>query len=184
MNIENNHWLPNIGDPNITGWVTVAAYIVIALICLKAAFSKSTDKSVKIFWLLLCTFLIILGINKQFDLQTVFTLFSKNIAKKQDWYESRYIVQIAFIILIGSVGSKTVTYLLKNFQDTCSSVKIALSVSAILFCFILIKASSFHYLDLLINIKLIGMKINTLFELGALAIIGISSLKFNLKYSS
>lgn len=37
MSIENNQWVPSIGDPTLKGEVIVAVDLFITLICLKAA---------------------------------------------------------------------------------------------------------------------------------------------------
>jgi len=43
MSVENGKWIPGIGDPTIIGWITVAVYFIVALICLKAAFTSNSE---------------------------------------------------------------------------------------------------------------------------------------------
>ena len=128
--------------------------------------------------LFLTFFLLALGINKQLDLQSLFTQIGKDIAIEQGWYKDRRIIQTGFIILIGLVGVTTLTILIKTYHNTSSSVKIALAGCTILFSFILIRASSFHHMDIFINMKLIGVRMNWLLELGGLTIIGMGAFRY------
>jgi len=178
MSIENGRWVPSIGDPTIIGWVTVAVYFIVAIICLKATFTSSSEKSIKNFWLFLTFFLIALGINKQLDLQSLLTQIGKGIAIEQGLYKDRHIVQAGFIILIGLLGVTALTFLIKTYRNTNFSIKTALTGCVILFSFILIRASSFHHMDIFINMKLVGVKMNWLLELGGLAIIGVGGFRY------
>lgn len=186
MNIENNHWVPSIGDPTIIGWVTVAVYFIVAIICFKAAFTPKLnnnqnnlhqEKQIKHFWLFLTFFLIALGINKQLDLQTLFTQIGRAIAIEHGWYNSRQAFQMSFIIFIGLLGVISVFILFRTYQNASSSVKIALVGCIILFVFILVRASSFHHMDIFINMKLAGVRMNGILELSGLAIIGLGGLR-------
>lgn len=171
-------WVPEIGDPTIIGWLTVAVYFIGALMCLKATFISQDDKSIKTFWICLTLFLIFLGLNKQLDLQTLFTLIGKNLAIEQGWYENRLTVQITFIILIGLIGTTGLIFLFKKYKSTSYEIKITLTGCIILFSFILIRASSFHHMDIFINWELIGIKMNWVLEIGGLSIIGVGALKY------
>ena len=143
---------------------------------------ESSKKSIKNFWLFLAFFLIALGVNKQLDLQSLLTQIGKDIAVEQGWYKNRRIVQLSFIILIGLVGVTALTFLIKTYRNTHSAVKITLTGCIILFSFILIRASSFHHMDIFINLKLIGIKINWLLELGGLAIIGLGGFRYTISH--
>ena len=171
--------------------MTVAAYFIVAVICLKAAFTSKLDgnqnksnheKSIKTFWLFLTFFLIALGINKQLDLQSLLTQIGKDIAIEQGWYKNRHIVQLGFIILIGLTGVTALTFMIKTYRNTNFSVNIALTGCIILFSFILIRASSFHHMDIFINIKVASVKMNWLLELGGLVIIGIGGFRYTISH--
>lgn len=177
MSIENGRWVPSIGDPTIIGWVTVAVYFIVALICLKAAFTSNSEKSIKNFWLFLTLVLISLGVNKQLDLQNLLTQLGKEIAIDQGWYKNRRVVQAGFIFFIGLTGITTLIFLIKTYRDTNFTVKIALTGCTVLFLFILIRAASFHHVDIFINLKFIEIKMNSFLELGGLAIIGVGGYR-------
>ena len=178
MSIENGRWVPSIGDPTILGWVTVFVYFTVAIICLKAATSAESKKSEKLFWLYLTIFLIALGINKQLDLQSLFTQIGKDLAIAQGWYKDRRLVQIGFIILIGLLGVTSATILIRTYRNANTAIKIAFAGCIILFVFILIRASSFHHMDIFINMKVADVRMNGILELGGLAIIGTGGLRY------
>ena len=83
-------WTPQIGDPSVLGWLTVASYFFASLLCLRAA---GHDASAKNLWRALGFALIALGINKQLDLQTLFTQVGREYARSGRWYEHRRAVQ-------------------------------------------------------------------------------------------
>lgn len=188
MGIENIHWSPGIGDPTIVGWLTVAVYFVVALICFKTAFmsrsernlsTRYPEKSLRIFWLGLTFLLIFLGINKQLDLQTLFTQIGRDIAIEQGWYKDRRIVQAAFIIFMGLAGMISLTVLLKTFRHIHSSIKITLSGCVILFVFILMRAASFHHMSIFFDMESSCTRMNWLLELGGLIIIGTGGFQYS-----
>ena len=184
MSIENGRWVASIGDPTVIGWVTVVVYFTVAIICMKAATSAGSNKSEKLFWLCLTIFLIALGINKQLDFQTLLTQIGRDIAFAQGWYQNRRIVQLGFIILVGVLGVSGLTILLIMYRNASSAIKIAFIGCIILFVFILMRASSFHHVDILINMKLAGVRMNGILELGGLAVIGMGGYRFYHKHKT
>lgn len=176
--LDKFHWVPGIGDPTFIGWFTVAVYFLAVIICFKASLITKTNNSAKTFWLFLALILIVLGINKQLDLQTLFTLIGKNIAIEQGWYKDRRIIQVGFIIFIGFLGVIGLSTLLIKNKSACAEIKTALFGCVILFTFIIIRAASFHHMDVFINMKLIGITVNGVLELGSLIIICTAGFKY------
>ena len=178
MGIENGRWVASIGDPTVMGWITVAVYFTVAIICLKAATTENANKSEKHFWFYLTFFLMALGINKQLDLQSLLTQTGKDLAIAQGWYKDRRFIQMGFIILIGLLGVTGTIILLKTYRNANTAIKIAFVGCIILFVFILMRASSFHYMDIFINKELAGVRMNGILELGGLAIIGVGGFLY------
>jgi len=176
--IESNQWVIGIGDPTVLGWVTVFIYFAVALFCLKAATSADFNKSEKLFWLFLAFFLIALGVNKQLDLQSLLTQIGRNIAIEQGLYKDRRTIQAGFIILIGLLCTIGTAILLRIYRKANIAIKIAFTGCIVLFAFIFIRASSFHHIDILTNMKLAGIKIENSLELAGLAIIGLGSFQY------
>ena len=91
--VKDGHWRPGIGDPTLTGWLTTIAYFAAALLCLRSAFTKPANTAPiditkhRIFWVLLCGAMLLLGINKQMDFQMWFWLTGRNIIMDMGWSE-------------------------------------------------------------------------------------------------
>ena len=101
-------WTPGIGDPSVLGWLTVVAYFYCAYLAFKVSrhcFSKSDAWRERALWFGVFVFLLLLGINKQLDLQSFFTASLKYHAHQSGWYEQRRLFQVAFIAVIGTLAS-------------------------------------------------------------------------------
>lgn len=175
--IEDEEWTLGIGDPTVGGWVTVAVYIVTAGVCAAATiraftFSRAVDKHrALVFFGTLTLAMLVLGINKQLDLQTLITIYGKRMAISQGWYNDRRIVQaifiVAVIILFGG-GLALFAYALRR---TWRRHAVTLAGLAMLSAFIVIRAASFHHVDVMLGVHLAGLKINIIIENMALFII-------------
>src|SRR5262245_10609472 len=102
-------WRPGIGDPTPMGWATVVAYLLAAVACGWAAVEdrrvgRRTGRGRPAFWWILAVLLLLLGINKQLDLQTWFTTVGRRVAREQGWYARRKEYQTALIKAIAAGG--------------------------------------------------------------------------------
>ena len=84
-------WSPGIGDPSVGGWLTVALYFGAAALVwgLLRRWPHWSSGQEAWFWKLLLIALVLLGINKQLDLQSAFTETARLLAVKQGWYAER-----------------------------------------------------------------------------------------------
>ena len=90
------NWQPEIGDPTLLGWITVVAYFVSAILCgmaVRSARARSDDSraSTKFeagFWTASMVIVASLGINKQLDIQTLFTETARELALVGGWYDN------------------------------------------------------------------------------------------------
>jgi hypothetical protein len=103
------------------------------------------------FWCFTALVLLLLGINKQLDLQSWFTQVMKDLAKEQGWYENRRQYQLEFIVGIaaaGLLGTLTMAVLLRR---VLLRIGIALLGLGVLGTFVVARAASFHHLDALLH---------------------------------
>jgi hypothetical protein len=126
-------------------------------------------------WNALALGLLLLGINKQLDLQTALTEFGRILAAKQGWYEQRQRVQIDFIIAVVLVGIWLIFSVLLLAGRNLPRLGLALVGIVFLCCFVAIRASSFHHVDRLLGADLGGLKINWIMELGGIALVGLGA---------
>src|SRR5258708_3621848 len=107
---EDDRWHPGIGDPTVMGWVTVAAYVVAAVLCWRLVCLVPARESTEVrtqafgFWIAFAVLMTFLGVNKQLDLQTWLTLFGKHLAQNEGWYERRRPVQAFFVLFVAIAG--------------------------------------------------------------------------------
>jgi hypothetical protein len=177
---EGDVWRLGIGDPTIMGWVTVVAYFGVAVLCFRRARDarrESQRRSETIFWNVLSALLVLLGINKQLDLQTWFTLTGRHIALSEGWYEYRRPVQFAFIAFIVLLAIGASAFMWRLVRAQCRELWLALLGFVLLLTFVIVRAASFHHVDVLINLDLAGVRMNWILELGAIAVIALGSLQ-------
>lgn len=170
-------WRPGIGDPTVMGWVTVAAYFFAAFLCGRqwlanrvANLRNDMPKDKRLFWGALTLMLVFLGINKQLDLQTWLTLAGRKIAISQGWYENRRVLQAGFVLAIalaGALGTAVAFRLVRRHSD----LRVALGGFVILLAFVLTRAASFHHMDMLINFRVGGIRMNWVLEIGAISLL-------------
>ncbi len=168
---QDGRWHLGIGDPTVWGWLTVLAYLLAMARCFVKAKQDHLAGSPYQFWLYLGIFLLLLSINKQLDLQTWFSQVLRDLSLAHGWYEQRRILQLAFIVSIASVMLVLFVTLRIYLWNLWRSYKLVWSGLILLCVFILIRAASFHHIDILIRHTLLGLELNVLLENLALALI-------------
>jgi hypothetical protein len=175
-----DHWVLGIGDPTVVGWITVFAYFVAAWLCWqarnKAVPEDSQGQGLRRFWSFYSVVLVLLGINKQLDLQTWFTLFAKHLALDEGWYRQRRVFQAAFIGTVALGGAAGLLGMRALAGRTTGPIRTALIGGIFLGCFILIRASSFHHVDRMLGLSFGGVKVNWMLELGSISCIAAAAL--------
>jgi hypothetical protein len=178
--VVDGKWQPGIGDPSPMGWATTAGYFLAALLCFRAALSArradSNTRHKPLFWLLFALILLMLGVNKQLDLQTWFTFMGKNMAKAQGWYGDRHVVQGAFILFMMTAGLFGVGGLGWMLRGTSPIYKLAMIGLTFLIVFVVIRAVSLHNIDRFIGHKIEGITMNVILENAGILCVAISAL--------
>jgi hypothetical protein len=115
--------------------------------------------------------LLFLGMNKQLDLQSAFTELGRILAADQGWYAVRHRVQRVFILAVGVIAVACAVGLLVLLRRTRHATRLAAFGATLLMAFILIRASSFHHVDLFIRAEWWNVRGNWFAEIGGIAII-------------
>lgn len=198
-------WSPRIGDPSFMGWLTVAAYFAAAIACGFAAraewrldaggrtvhpiFWKIDDIRIAPktgarspgrragFWWLLLLAMLVLGINKQLDLQSLLTAIGRRLAHEQGWYQDRQVVQRAFIVGVAIMGAGGIALLAVLFRSVLLRRPLAAIGLVFLYVFVLIRAASFHHVDAFLKDEFLGIRMNWLLELGGITCVLASALR-------
>lgn len=196
-------WSPTIGDPSIMGWVTVVAYFATAWLCIRAFKAEKRGPARPLLasvaallrvmrkhwpsppaparraalWLVLAAIMIALGINKQLDLQTLVTELGRQAAYVGGWYEERRVVQGIFVAAIALGGALGLLVLWWLTRGQLRDFRLTLGGLALLVCFVVIRAASFHAVDQLIDVRALGIRMNCVLELGGIAVMATGVIR-------
>ena len=143
---------------------------------IKSEPSGDIDRRNGFFWFLLMILLIFLGVNRQFDLQSYVTAAARCSAHLGGWYEDRRPWQVLFILLLGVLLICAARSLPRYLRGAMSHNRWAIIGALFLLAFILLRASSFHYFDSLINYQVLGVRMNWILENSGLLMISIQSI--------
>ena len=173
-------WSPGIGDPTPIGWLTVVCYIWAAWLCLQVIRRDYDLKLVlsrdeKLLWRMIVVGLVLLGINKQLDLQSALTEIGRMIAAYQGWYARRHEIQIEFIGWVALLAVVMCCLLAYLAYRAPMATRIALVGSVLLLAFVVIRAASFHHVDQFIRHNIAGIRMNWILEIGGLLVIGFGA---------
>jgi hypothetical protein len=176
-------WRPQIGDPSFMGWFTVAAYAAAAVLCFIAAHrclvavDAGETRRRRRMWLGVGVLMAFLCINKQLDLQSLFTDVGRVLANQEGWYSQRRAVQRWFVIAMAAAGAMTFVILAWKIRHILRESIVLLLGLCSLITFIVIRAASFHHVDVLLGSELLGIRVNWILELGGIALIALSAAR-------
>lgn len=184
-------WHPGIGDPTPMGWITVLAYLAASALAFRAfalrpaaspndataGSSKATQlRRLRWFWLLAAVVLLVLGINKQLDLQTWFTQTLRDLSHAQGWYGARRRYQLAFILAVlisGAAATGLIAYALRRVLHRVRGAVVGLGLVV---AFVVMRAASFHSFDWLIMTG--PIRLNWVLELSGILLLGTSAWRY------
>jgi len=155
------------------GWFTVVAYAVVATLCLPVGWRRTGRE--RAFWIVLSVILYALAVNKQLDLQSAFTAAGRCMAKAEGWYDRRKIFQLEFVVAIGAAAIALTAFLFWWMRGHLARSWLALLGTGALLAFVFIRAAGFHHVDHLIDVRISGIRMNWVFELGGIATIGANA---------
>ncbi len=179
------NWYQHMGDPTVTGWTITIAYFLVTFMCWRAGLKEKTininiqKPERHVLWFGLSILLLVLGINKQLDLQNLLTALGREIAQANGLYESRREIQLVFIILFTLFYFSLLIALSWWLRDCWRRYWIALLGLSLLVSFVLIRAASFQHVDYLISKwSIIGpFRMKYIVELGGILIVGLGAVQ-------
>jgi hypothetical protein len=168
-------WQPGIGDPSLGGWLTVLLYFAATGMafrvtrCLGGGCRVAASEGRV--WFLLAAGFLLLGINKQLDLQSVVTDIGRVAAAWGGWYEQRRVVQLIFVGFVLAVAAGALVLLANAARSSPVSTWIALAGSVFVAAYVIMRAASFHHVDAWIGSTFLGLRWNWILEMGGIAIV-------------
>lgn len=182
-------WRFAIGDRNAVAWLTVGAYALAAALAARAFLAARAGQRLlapidprearnqallKRVWLLIAITLVALGINKQLDLQTLFVQTVRDRAFAGGWYDDRRGYQEDFIVVVLALGMIATILLAVSLRHVIRRVVLAVVGMGLLVSFVVIRASSFHYVDAVLALGTI--RLNWIIELAGIGLMIASAL--------
>lgn len=169
-------WYAHGGDPTRTAWIVVLCYVVATVLTMIAA-RRSPPGRERRFWWLATAVLLVLGLNKQLDLQTLLTETLRQLARQQGWYRERreaQMVSIVALVAAAAFGGALVFAWLTRAR-TSGGVMLAALGLILLGAFVLVRAASFHHVDTLLRGELMGLRLYVWLEAAGMAVVGIGA---------
>lgn len=160
------NWL---GDPNAVGIATTVGYLASAAACIWAAqqipaaiVGRSGHRR---FWGLLAAVELVLGVNKQADLQTSLTQLLRQWARQEGWYEHRRPLQIAFSVAACAVTVWLLCWVVKQIGRWPLPFHLAWVALGLQFLYVMLRIASFHHVDSVFRLELGHMRLAWIIEL-------------------
>jgi hypothetical protein len=157
-------------------WFIVVAYFAGALAAFAASRSACTNEAR--FWLGVSLLLVLLGFNKELDLQSLLTEVGRTLTQAIGIYEQRRLLQGLFLLVLAGVAAFAILRLTRILHRSSTPAKTASVGIAVLFAFILLRAASFHHIDEWVTIQVRGLRSGWWLELVGIVVIGLSALAF------
>ena len=116
-----------------------------------------------------------LGVNKQLDLQTLLTQIGREQAMLHHWYDQRRIFQRDFILVMIGVAAVLVPFFWWRTRRKTAGLRIAFAGLVVLTVFVIVRAASFHHMDVFLRSSWVGIRMNVMLELGGIGIVAMGA---------
>jgi hypothetical protein len=143
-------WRPGVGDPTLLGWLTVAGYLVAFALCWRAhEVGRARPGRVRAShaWAVLAACMLLLGLNKQLDLQMLLEQLGKAAAFAGGWYAERHVVQLWFVFSLAAACTITGLFAYSRLRAHAQELWLAAVGSALLVGYMLTRAAFFEHVN-------------------------------------
>jgi hypothetical protein len=167
-------WHLGLGNLSVVGWVTAFAYLSAALLSyrafrLHAKTPPSDERRLLLrFWVVVLCVMALLAVNKALDLESWLTEVARDLAQAGGWYERRGVFQAVFVTIVSLSGFAICASAALIIRPIIWRVLEAVAGLGFLVTFVLVRASSWHWVDFLL-----GSGRNWALELGGIALVSL-----------
>ena len=168
-------WEIGIGDPTPMGWITVAAYVAAAVLAWRNVGAARRTAVPASFWIALTALMVVLGLNKQLDLQTWLSEAGRDLAIEQGWWAERRSVQATFIALLAVAALVVVVGARAYWATLWHEYRAAFVGVCLLLTFIVIRAASFHHVDMILRSDLGATSLHRVLEIVGVLVVAAAS---------
>jgi hypothetical protein len=165
--------IPLVGDPTLVGWTTFALYLVAAFFSFQAATASRSRAALAAgrVWNWIAIVLLVLGLNKQLDLQSWIIHSAGRIAQKEQLYQYRRALHAVFFAGLVVVIGAAVFRWSEKLKQFARALPKAATGCALVGAYILIRAASIDQVDQMLGFDLERVPSLWLLEVGGLALI-------------
>lgn len=170
----------SISHADFADWITVFAYLVAAVMAVRAAATARLRHNARErgFWLLVAALMAFFSVNELFDFQTVLTAVGKAWAQAGGWYEDRRKYQAEFIAVLALglmvAGIVTAWFI----RGTHRAVRLATFGLVFIGAFVMVRAASFHHVDKLLGMGAAAFNWGSVQEMLGIAIVAAAALRY------
>jgi hypothetical protein len=175
-------WAPKIGDATPMGWVVTLGYFYTAMLIVYMLrklrrISPERRRIYVQFWVVVLFVYVLLGLNKQLDLQTFITATGRCMARTEGWYAERRSFQLTAILYGLAFGLSSLFvffYYFRSITSRCLLAFVGLSLSGL---FVFLRAISFHHIDSIFSATVANLKLHALLELTAIMLVAVNAIR-------
>jgi hypothetical protein len=175
-----DHWRTGRGDNDILGWAITAAYLIGATLCARTALAAlrrpadahSPERPSD--WTVLSAGLLLLGLNKQLDLQILMRDLGVAFVAFIGLDRHRKWVGRAFVLVLGLLLIRVLLLAAKRVRGHTRGHRVLLTGLALLACFAVVRAGTY-----VPGLKQFNLQykdaLHLVFELGGVLLVGLSA---------
>ena len=126
------------------------------------------------FWGLITAGLTLLAINKQLDLQTVFTDVLRERAESDGWYEERRGMQARFVLLAGAMAVGCLWILMRLLGPRWREHRLLLAGLATLGCYLMLRVADIERVDEMTGLSFAAEGLRWAMEWAGLAMVAVA----------
>jgi hypothetical protein len=168
-------WSFGVRDTTWMGWSVFLLYFVSAALCYFASLKKA--RSDTIVWRCGALLMFMFGVNKQLDFQTLLTEIGRAVLSSFGLLEHRLLVQYSFVFLMVLTLTGFAFAAKRAIGPNSGRFTFLFVGLASIFTFFSLRAASFHHVDRLLGIPVLGMTSNFLFEAFGIVVVAVSAIR-------
>jgi hypothetical protein len=164
-------WKLEIGDPTFLGWFTCAAYAAAAVLALRVWYRQRD-----LLWFFVALGMMALGVNKQLDLQSLFTDIGRVASHHLGWYDQRRGLQKWFVFAVVGIVGGFGTWFVWHRHAFWMRHQLLSAGLVLIAIFVLLRMMSAYHFDPFQRNYLLEWAVNQVLELSGIFLIGLAAL--------
>lgn len=143
--IDMARWFGLAGDPTIIAWIVTVVYAIAGWTSHTAAVQAKRQRRSRanlLFWRAMLIAMILLGLNKQLDLQSLMLDCGRTLSREGGWFAYRRVAERSFAAVVAASLVLLLTLTILRMRSPRLDMIISISGIAALVCFILLRTGS------------------------------------------